>query len=615
MGITDTFLPSSPFFTGAGVSSDVPGVLPVSIGGHAYLVDLLQYERQTVDVLRPAVDQFPEGGDQSLATAGVWRRTIANWRMGAGQTYLDTEQSDRTMFRESKGVDVWTRDRLSLLPDVAVRKSSANTNLKLLAAGAYLYVVDGTQMYHTTDPTGVSPTWTSSGTGSGIASITSDGAKVYAARAASGIYSTTLGAGSASSFCATASTLVGYANGRLLSGNGPILYEVSAAGTATTIFTHNNSSASFVAITGAPTGIFVGLNNGDHGEFFFVGFNASTGALATPVSAGQLPLGETIFSMVQYQGFVLLGTSRGLRLAQIVQDKGLAAGPVIEAPGIVRDFASQGEFVWFTWTNPDTESSGIGRLDLSRFTEPLVPAYASDLMAGIVGATVQGNSLSVACFGGKRYFAVSASGIYGQATTLAPSGTIESGQLRFATFEQKIAVSVDLRHEPLNGTVAASLTLEDETVINCGTSSLATSLQSPTLTANDATSEAIEITLTLTRSSGDTTKGPVLRRWSLRALPVPVRTDSILVPIIMRSVVGGGPGEGQEIRYDTLNEFTFLKGLEASRQPFTYVEGDLAQTVVVDQVAVKPARWADKQRWFEGTIFVRLLTVRPTQEA
>lgn len=612
---TTSFAPS---FGGSWAGSvaaawDVPITMPVAIAGHSYRVDLSQYSRETVDALRTAYDTLAEPGEQSLSTTGVWRRNQTHWEMGAGQTHWDERDSDQFRYRISKGVDPWTVRTLRLLHDTADRKTTVNTNGQLLPVGAYLYVVDGTNVYSTTDPTVGSPTWTSSTINIAegaqtVTSITTDGKYVYAACGVNGINKTLLGAATSSDFSTFQADLVGFANGRLLATKANDLREVDNAGTATSIFTHFSTDFVFKAISAAPSGIFTGGNTVERGEFQFIGFDASSGDLAFPLPAGTLPRGEFINAMKFYGNVMILCTSKGVRLGTIVGDKAIAIGPLIDAPGDVKCVDVDADFMWFGWTNYDGTSTGIGRARLSKETEPLVPPYASDLMA-----TGQGVVLSVASYGGRRYFCVSGDGVYGETANLVAEGSMNSGLVRWGTMEHKVASAASLKHDPLDGSVVMNLIDEDGIVFECGVSDAEDSTEPRTeFGTGNLDGETIETQLLLRRSGTDTTLGPVVRRWTTRAQVVSVLTDAITVPIILKTKVDNMAGEGQPVAYDTLAEFLFLKGLEAARVPVTYQEGDLAQQVTVDKVVVKPDQWiGNTHRWFEGLVIVRLLTVQP----
>lgn len=616
--------PATVFYSGASVSDDVPDLLPVSLGGHPYLVDLREYERVTIDAIRPGQDQSAEPGDQSLSNVGIWKRKGIDWRLGAGQIFFDDEVAVQSRFRVSKGIYPWDPNKLSLQKATDQKRSSVNTNLALLPVIGFFYVVDGNEVYHSPDPSLDNPTWTAAGIQAGegaqsVQSICSDGSNVYAALGTNGIHKNVHGAGTSTHFSAYQATIVAFANGRLIAGKNGEVVEISNAGVASApVLSHFNPNAKIAAICPSPTGIYVAVNIGDQAEFYFIGFNAATGALAPAVSAGQLPAGETVNDMDYYGGLKALGTSRGLRLALIVQDRGLDPQPVIEDFGAVRCTHGRGEFLYFGVTNLDSVSTGIGRADLSRFPGlPGVPAYATDLMAGETGSEVQGTVQSVATFNNKRYFAVSGNGIWGehQAGNLVAEGRISSGLIRFTSTEKKIVTNLDLRHEPLNGTIEGNIVLEDGTVTSTGLSTVPGSLSpASALTTNQAESEFPELELVLKRSATDATKGPVLKRWALRAVVVPIRTDAIVLPLIVKTQVNAGHGEGQDYPMDPLDEFLYLKDLEAQRRVVVLQEGEFADSVVVDQVRVKPEKWMKNRRWYEGLVYVRLLSMGPVTQ-
>ena len=98
--------------------------LPVELNGVSYLIDTEQYRRTTVPVARQQRDNSKEPGENTLDTTGAWVRSQTDWSYGAGQLYLDKEDSDRRRFYSSHGVDVWTKGQISLLP---VMETPGNT--------------------------------------------------------------------------------------------------------------------------------------------------------------------------------------------------------------------------------------------------------------------------------------------------------------------------------------------------------------------------------------------------------------------------------------------------------------------------------------------------------
>jgi len=92
-----------------------------------------------------------------------------------------------------------------------------------------------------------------------------------------------------------------------------------------------------------------------------------------------MPVGEVIHKIYYYLGYMLIGTSKGVRVAQVNdQDGSLAYGPLIfETDQPVYDFAARDHFVWCA-ASVDGDP-GLVRIDLSNEIEPLRFAYANDL--------------------------------------------------------------------------------------------------------------------------------------------------------------------------------------------------------------------------------------------
>jgi hypothetical protein len=606
MSLAVPFL-STPYYSGAQVAADTPYYLPVSIGARSYLLDLKKYQRRVIPPIRPPQDSSGEPGEQSLNQEGLWRRSQQSFHLGAGQEYFDDadSQNPRTRFWSSKGLNPWVIKHLSLLNDTQQKRVSSNTNLKVLLVGTRLYIVDGTALLFTADPTPGSPTFTdSTAGGTAIASVTTDGAKVWAAVGTTGIRETVAGSTSATTLVAGTFTLVGYVNGRLLAANGNVLYEVARAGTLTTIWTHPNPNFVWTVIAAAPNAAYIAGVSADRTDIYSVTSLDATGVLAPPVLAASLPDGETLNSIEYYSTVLLLATSRGIRLATIGSNNVIQHGPVIQIPNGINATEGQGEFVWFSWSNYDLVSTGLGRADLSHFTSDMVPAYASDLMAAAQG-TVQ----SIASFGGRRYFTVSGVGFYGETATLVASGTINTGKIRYGTTEKKAATSLDLRHDPMpsGASIQAAIVVEDGTSNAVGQSDIAGSL-SPTspLSMTLSRSESLQVVLTFSRAS---VLGPSLNRWTLYSRVTPVLNEEIIAPLIIKDYVCSEVGEGEGIPFDTNDHFLFLLSLANTKNLQVYQEGSNAWNVYVSEIEVQPDDWNASKTFFNGTILVRMITV------
>lgn len=414
-------------------------------------------------------------------------------------------------------------------------------------------------------------------------------------------------------------TFVSYGNSFLIAGAGPTLCQIDANGFTTLIFTHYNPSFVWNAGGGSEVAIYAAGYAGNVSELYGIQLSTSTFGLGAPFIAGQVGDGEIINDIVYYQGIVVLCTSLGVRAAQDAQSNGfLTTGAVSVSLGGSKCAAPYGAYVWFGISNysesdgiwPGTnESSGTGRLFLSEFSNPLIPAYATDVLA-LDGVTGQVNSVTI--WNGAPYFTVEGSGLWGPESLgyVVEQGFLESGWVRYGTVEDKILVSVDVRHDPLEGQVEIQVVPFGGTIFSTPPSAQQGSTGPPeSINAGNRVGEAFQIIPVLTRSTTDATKGPVLRRWTCRSMIVAVRQDQIVVPIIWKDREKTPMGDGQPFFLDLEAEWAYLQGLLVQGGPFIYQEGALSYTCYVDQIELDGEKWNDQKTMLEGILSVKLLTV------
>jgi hypothetical protein len=361
--------------------------------------------------------------------------------------------------------------------------------------------------------------------------------------------------------------------------------------------------------------IYIAGNCGGTSEIYGVQISTTNFALGGPYIAGQVTAGEQVNAMTYYEGLVVLATSLGIRAAQDTNQNGhLDTGPVITDLGPATCLAVYGAYVWFGVTNYNDAdgvwsgtavTSGLARLNLSQFSTTLLPAYATDVMSTTTG-TVSG----VVIINGVPYFGIVASGVWTPTGNLVPLGYVEPGWVRYGTVENKILVSVQMDHDPLNGTVQMEIVpFGGASFLTAASTVQGTTTPPYYVSADNAVGQAFMPIPILTRSVADPTKGPVLRRWTVRAIIVAARQDQIVCPIIWRNEVDNPAGDGTVIPYDLDAEWAFLKGLEASGSTFNYQEGDKTYTCFVDQIEMQAEKWEDDKSNLMGILSVKMLTV------
>ncbi len=609
MGIT-TLLNSTPLYEYESNDPYLPHRSQVVIGGHAYEINLDEYVHQTVPVRRNAQDTTAQPSDASLSTEGFWVRSATDWTLGAGQRrFDDTELSSQRRFLRSKGINPWVRHELSLLHTTRQIATISADNADMLTVGNYVYWADGANLKFTGDPFATTPTISTCAIGETITAFATDGVDLYIGTPV-GIYRAATGATSATLFSDFHADLVAVANGRLFATLGGRVVEVDADGVAGGLGQLDDSTRAaafrFTAILSAPNGVYLTGVSGDRSQIFYVGVNTQTGEMLPLVWAGDLPDGVTVNAMAFYGGAIIMGTTNGLCLGVISGPDSVIHSKFITELGSVEAVEGQGDFVWCSWSNFDATSTGTARIGMGEFTEPFVPAYASDLMA-----TTQGRVVGITSFEDKRIFAVANVGIYVEDTPLVASGYIESGEISWGSVIRKSMAGLDMRHAPLQGSVEVSLVLEDGTPHPVGLDNTQGSLAPPdSFELFDAEGEFVNLRLVMSRSATDTTKGPNFRRWSMSCFIRPQRQDKFLVPVRLFSKVTTLDGITRD--QDTYAEFMYLKSLEQSGALTLYRFGNASYRVQVEAVQIQNGgHWNDVRSWPECVTYVTMTTQEP----
>ena len=628
--------------------------LPVELNNVSYRIDTTQYRRTTVPVARQQRDNSKEPGENTLDTTGAWVRSQTDWSLGAGQLYLDNEDSDRRRFFSSLGIDIWTKGQVTLLNKMiaTVPSGISGTNIIVKRFGTYIYVATNTQVYFSNTLTAASITWTPMGATSGaVVDMTSDGTYVYFAVATpNAIQRQTIGSAIApatlgSQVCST----IQMAAGRLIGTNGAAIFELDAAGakaTGSLDYTFPFTNSLWKSITAGATGIYAAANTDNTGSVYYIGTNATNGALTAPILAGSLPRNETINTILGYGGFLLLATSKGLRVALIdTSSSSITIGPAIDTGGEAFSLEVDGQFVWW--------GTGLGltyRANLSTFTASLEPAYASDLQASIASPAATDIVQSIARIDGKLFTGIksaAAVSLYREShnNERVETGSLVAGEITWSTVVPKLLRSgvIDLdRSQYENSSVHYSAAATDYTnTTDTYTFGAATSTAVGTISltakngnnvaatlSNLSTGKAkvfnftdnvnvaitFDITLTLTRGVSPTNKAPICHDWQCTAVAVPDRIDEIIVPVILKREVITSRASGSPQRFASGDSFTVLRNLMESGAQLIYKEGTRTDTVTIERLEMSAERLSDDGSWWEGTLMVRLLTVPPVPE-
>jgi hypothetical protein len=518
-------------------------------------------------------------------------------------------------------MDVWAKGQIKALNDVVRQNpAAANESIGLVTAGTRLYAYNATKTYYTTG-SGTTWSWTEvTGTpASAPVGIVSDGKNVWIAYPGA-IYSTTTSASSASSLVAAPSgswTGIWFNKGKLFASNSTgIMYEISAGGTATAIINKSTLGFTWTSSTGVGGHHYFGGYNGDKSLIHKITLTADGTSLGAAIVAGELPDDEKVTHLDSYLGYLIIGTSKGIRFADTDTSGYITIGGLIETGQPVYCTEGQDRFVWFGWGNYDGDSSGLGRMDLSEFSSPLTPAYSSDLMAGWPALEtnsetptdadpVLADTVSVVTFNEKRVFAVKGKGVFAEVDVKVPFATLETGLISHGIIDNKYAAFLDGRLESLtNGNVmklAYSADGGEWVVVGEVTNDGATHTgdffigkQGRNFEVRLVFGDIADSPLT----GADITCTGIL----LRSYPAPKRVSKFSVPVLLFDSINvadrdwtGNPGL----------DFTFLIGLHKRQLPFVYQEGEVSYTVVMDDYQWLPEKRSSVSG-FQGT-FVAIL--------
>lgn len=604
------------------------GVFTVSIAGRWYGIDT-NYEAYRHDAFkhtsypaqRQSVNLTNVAGEGTVNTDGLWRREQNDWSLGSGQLFMDRQGSLANRFYRSKGMDVWTRWQLNVLPATKVRNGYTGTIVKAIRANGYVYVLTSTGVYYSTDLS----SWTEVKVGGASIASASD-------IAANGTYlwiskNTTLYQGTLGSATTTALnwhtapaqniTSMSWQLDALFIGCSNILGSIKPSSFSgqydfITIWTNPDTNflwTSFATAQGAAyvAGYSKTNSKSYQGAVYYVTYDATTSAFSVPIVALPMTNGEYVTALYGYLNFVFVGSNLGLRMAQISSGNYLTSGPAI--PSIqepvtypVTGITANGRFVYFAWNDYDDDSTGIGRADISNFTDTLTPAYASDLMVDWSG----GNSniwLDWDPVTDGPLITIPGTGLYTQDPTLfVEQGWLDSGHVTYNIPDDKVVSFIHFSTSDSVGDVSASMSANNGQFVNVAT------MVPPTQSGEYSVSppirgEYINVKITLegiTRSS-------TLTRWTMLALPA-ISTETQITQVVQLADVVDV--NGTIYTYDPYVEYLYLDNARRQQQTIQYIEGPLYADVVITDLSWVPYERRDVfLGGYRGNLVVTMKTI------
>ena len=385
----------------------------VAVGGQPFfyaISDARPYIRQTAPYKKDQFDNGAEPGEQSLT--GWWLRSQSSFHGGTGIKFYDPSAGETIThrFADSKGVDVWTKGQVTLLNSTSTAHYTSGpiqSNKKPFQQLRSIQYsgTDGVLLWdeYDVDKIAVDGTIThfldyAAGTDYPVYAICDDGTNAYWMTRIldAGVDKTVLYKKALTGTTATANTemfktssvvvskgIMEYVKDRIVMAINNSIYEISGSATSlpTALYTHSDSNVVFTSVTASGPAIYISGFDGIQSFIYKFTLNTSgvMPTLTTAITAAEMPVGEIIHKIYYYLGYMIIGTNKGIRAAEVSDvDGSIKYGPlIVETTQPCYDFAARDRFVWCA-TGVDG-APGVVRIDLGNEIETLRFAYANDL--------------------------------------------------------------------------------------------------------------------------------------------------------------------------------------------------------------------------------------------
>ncbi len=634
----------------------------VAIGGLPFIYainDARPYIRQTAPYKKDQFDNGAEPGEQSLT--GWWLRSQSSFHGGEGIKFYDPSAGETVAhrFTDSKNVDVWTKGQVTLLKDVvdthqttgavtgtdhqhpnqhvrSIQWSSTNGVLlhdefdvdKISTAGTVTHFIDyisGTdrKVFAICDD-GVNAYWITNKTVGGNQRLTmfkkplsGDSTTGSSNPSASGDVTQMFQSGSIEIIYAA----MEFVKDRIVLCVNNAVYEVTTTATAlpTAIYTNPNTNYHYTSVAASGPAIYTAGHSGIYSTIqkYTLSTAGVMPTLTSAVVAAELPAGEIIEKLYYYLGYMMIGTSKGIRASVVSdQDGSINYGPlIVETSQPCYDFAARDRFIWCA-AGIGALDAGLYRIDLGNEIETLRFAYAKDLQ---VTQSAEHYTTGVAFLGTTNRLAFCTAyettdgAIYLEsASTLASTGFITTGYIRYGTLEPKNFKKLLGRGDFTYGTLSLETVDKDGTEYDHITYEAGVSPVEVTTSKPDVAQEYVSYKFLFTRHSSDNSKGPIFKGYQAKATIATPRQRIMRFPVFCFDV--------ETDRYNAVIGYTGralerlleLERLEENGDVVTWQDlttGESRQ-VVIEQITFSRSTPPDKTfDGFGGTIEITVRTI------
>jgi hypothetical protein len=520
------------------------------------------YRRQTAQYRKQQIDQSTEPGEQSIT--GWWVRAQSSFHGGDGINFYDPSAGEISSYRfaDSKGLNVWNKGEVTLLKSCT---EGHNTTGPVTATGRPQQTsrsitwsnIDGVLLHDEYDVDKISSSGAvtdfidyNTGTDSPVYAICDDGTNAYwitntstkktVYKKALTLDSGTAGTKMFDEVGTISNATMEFVKERIVLCADNKVYEFSASASAmpTAVYTHPSNGFTYTSITASGPAIYIAGYNGIQSTIskFTLSTAGVMPTLTSAIIAAELPVGEIVHKIFYYQSLMMIGTSKGIRVANVSDTDGsISYGPlIVETSQPCYDFAARDRFVWCA-TGVDGEP-GLIRIDLGNEIENLRFAWAYDVYyPGVSGKTTTSCAFngSTSRISFSTAYSSTTNGYFytENASTLMTTGYITTGRIRYNTLENKIFKTLKFIGENAYGTVSIITIDKNDTQYTIGTFPEGIDIQETSVLYPSGSQQYVSLKFVLNRSATVNTQGPIFKGYQLKSLPAVPRQRLIQYPL------------------------------------------------------------------------------------
>jgi len=545
----------------------------ISIGGQPFFLqtdDETPYRRVTAQYRKQQLDTTREPGEQTLT--GWWIRSQSTFHLGQGIKFFEPAQDEslRFQYTYSKGCDVWSKGQVTLLNDSvtgyatigAIRTNNRpnqytrSIRWKISTTTYDGILVSDNYLIKKIDSAGTVTAFQTYTSGTPVFSMCDDGVYAYWVinNATTGFVEvlkkllsddSTVSPTSmfTSATIIATNAVIEFTKERLVMAVNNSVYEFSTTATVlpTAVYSHPNTGFTYTSITSSGTAIYLSGYSGIQSTIqkFILTTAGAMPTLTSAITAAELPVGEVVYKIYYYLGYMAIGTNLGIRIAAVsdTTDGAVSYGPLlVETSQPCYDFAARDKFLWCA-TGVEG-SPGVIRVNLGQEISSLVFAYAYDIYYPSVTSRVTtacaflGNldRLSyISCNNGTTNGAVYSE----SATVKIAAGELRTGFIRYNTLEDKLFKNLTPRFNTENGGMVVYSVQDGDIEYNIGTYPQGSFVDQIGIPYPTTAQQFLGFKFTFSRSTTDTTKGPVFTGYQVNSLPSIPRQRLIQYPVMM----------------------------------------------------------------------------------